>query len=86
MNPNGGPQYFQKHKLRICKWYWRHETNTCLQFYETIRKNCKWAIIPVKSDGGKKHEMSGQGMQHFPKEDKGEQRKRIPKYWEYIAL
>jgi hypothetical protein len=30
--------------------------------------------------------MSGQGMQHFPKEDKGEQRKRIPKYWEYIAL
>jgi hypothetical protein len=29
--------------------------------------------------------MSGQGMQHFPKKIK-QKKKRIPKYWEYIAL
>jgi hypothetical protein len=30
--------------------------------------------------------MSGQGMQHFPKKIKQKKKKRIPKYWEYIAL
>ena len=35
-----------------------------------MRKDYQRTIIPVKSDGSKTNEMSGQGMQHFPKKIK----------------